>query len=147
MYFCVMSHNRYWYHICCYVLHLYSTHCHCSCMSTCNAKSHIELHSEYTSSILGAYFEYTSMSGSNCMFSEVYLKYTAVLLAFACTGVYFKYTAVLLAFACTGVYFKYTDKKKERQYTQSILYRPKYIVLKVYSVQFAQMDLSILQVY
>ena len=120
---------------------------------------------------LGVYFKYTFKSGSDCMFSEVYLKYAAVLLAFACKithwaalGVYFKYTfksgsdcmfsevylkytAVLLAFACTEVYFKYTDENKERQYTQSILYRPKYIVLKVYSVQFAQMDRSILQVY
>ena len=43
--------------------------------------------------------------------------------------VYLKYTAVLLAFACTEVYFKYTDENKERQYalkyTSSILMRTK----------------------
>ena len=54
-------------------------------LSTCNVKSHIELHFEYTSTAV--YLK----SGSDCIFGEVYLKYTAVLLAFACTEVYFKY--------------------------------------------------------
>ena len=43
--------------------------------------------------------------------------------------VYLKYTAVLLAFVCTEVYFKYTDENKERQYalkyTSSTLMRTK----------------------
>ena len=64
------------------------------------------------------------------MFGEVYLKYTAVLLAFACTEVYFKYTDEKKRKAvCTEVYFKYTDENKERQYalkyTSSILMRTK----------------------
>ena len=53
--------------------------------------------------------------------------------------VYLKYTAVLLAFACTEVYFKYTDENKERQYalkyTSSILMgTKKSSILKVYFI-------------
>ena len=50
-----------------------------------------------------------------------------------------KYTAVLLAFACTEVYFKYTDENKEKQYalkyTSSILMRTKKgSILRVYFI-------------
>ena len=72
IYSLVMSHNIHWYHmLLCAALVFYTLLLQ---LSTCIVKSHIELHLEYTSTIL------SSLVQTACLV-RYYLKYTAVLLA------------------------------------------------------------------